>query len=61
MGMTVGDLKEYLNNFDDRAKVYYFDSEAGEDVPFNSSWLSVTDDYGELEVLEDGNNNQNRK
>lgn len=55
MGMTVGDLKNYLNNFDDRAKVYYFDSETGEDVPFNSSWLSITDDYGELEVIEDGN------
>lgn len=53
--MTVGELKEYLNRFDDRAKVYYFDSEAGADVPFKSSWLSITDDYGELEVLENGN------
>lgn len=56
MGMTVGELKRFLNNFDDRAKVYYFDSEAGEDVPFKTSWLSITDDYGELEVVEDGNN-----
>ena len=55
MGMTVGDLKAYLENFDDRAKIYYFDSGVGEDVPFKSSWLSITDDYGELEVLEDGN------
>lgn len=54
MGMTVGELKSFLNNFDDRAKVYYFDSEAGEDVPFKTSWLSITDDYGELEVVEDG-------
>ena len=54
MGMTVGDLKEYLENYDDRAKIYYFDSEAGEDVPLQYSWLSFTDDYGELEVLKDG-------
>lgn len=57
MEMTVGDLKEYLENFDDRAKIYYFDSEAGEDVPFKSSWLSITDDYGELEVLDNENDN----
>lgn len=55
MGMTVGDLKRYLENFDDRAKVYYFDSEAGEDVPIISSWLSITDDYGELEEADNGN------
>lgn len=55
--MTVGDLKKYLNKFDDRAKIYYFDSEAGEDVPFITSWLSIIDDYEELEVVEDGNDN----
>ena len=54
MGMTIGDLKKYLENFDDRAKIYYFDSEAGEEAPFNSSWLGITDDYGELKVVEDG-------
>ena len=45
--MTVGDLKEYLNNFDDRAKVYYLDKETADDFPLEYCRLDIIDDYGE--------------
>lgn len=41
--MTVGNLKEYLNRFDDRANIFYFDSEAGEDRPLQIDWLTIED------------------
>lgn len=43
--MTVGELKEYLDNFDDRADVFYFDSESGEDNPLNTDWLTIEDSF----------------
>ncbi len=49
MGMTVGKLKEYLNNFDDRETVYYFDSEYGEDIPFSVHYITISDNFKEKE------------
>lgn len=46
--MTVGELKEYLNNFDDRAEVKYFDSEAGEDFPMNYNYITIEDKFEDL-------------
>ena len=39
--MTVSDLKEKLSTYDDSAEVFYFDSEAGEDAPMISSWITI--------------------
>lgn len=43
--MSVGELKKYLDNFDDRADVFYFDSESGEDRPLNTDWLTIEDSF----------------
>lgn len=48
--MTVGNLKEYLNRFDDNAEIFYFDSEAGEDVPLSISWLTIEDAFEDEEI-----------
>lgn len=47
--MTVSELKEYLNIFDDRADVFYFDSESGEDRPLKTDWLTIEDSFEDIE------------
>lgn len=47
--MTVSELKEYLDRFDDRADVFYFDSESGEDNPLNTDWLTIEDSFEDKE------------
>lgn len=50
--MTVRRLKEYLNQFDDRADVFYFDSESGEDRPLMIDWLTIEDSFADEESEE---------
>ena len=47
--MTVSELKEYLDGYDDRADIYYFDSEMGEDFPMITSRITIVDNFRELE------------
>jgi hypothetical protein len=51
--MTVSDLKEYLNRFDDRADIFYFDRETGEDIPLKIDWLTIEDSFEDMAESED--------
>lgn len=50
--MIVRRLKEYLNQFDDRADVFYFDNESGEDRPLVMRWLTIEDSFEDEESEE---------
>lgn len=43
--MTVSELKEYLNKFDDRADVLYLDMDDREYYPLDIDWLKIKDSF----------------